>query len=152
MTTRGGLTQDGTLLVAWVLRICLQELAEDGDDFAEQMLDLGHPIDLLRAEAAALPKESRPGLIVQPYVWALAVAMLDIESRRREGRSDRCGGTCCCRFIPSPQVYVEDDRRAPYRNVNTCSCHERATSYGVYPSRADKPSCYCASCCPISGG
>ena len=86
---RCDLTENVALLVSWALRICLEELAADGDDaFARHMVGSGGEYDLLRAEARALPLPQRGGLrvglIVQPYFWALALAMLDICYLRRE--------------------------------------------------------------------
>lgn len=86
MTARNDVTEEATLLVSWALRICLQDLEED--DFAQRLLCSGHPSenDLLRPTACALPQPNglRVGLIVQPYVWALALSMVDICYRRRE--------------------------------------------------------------------
>lgn len=84
--------EDLTLLVSWALRICLEEIAA-GDDFAKLMVRPGDEYDLLRTQARALPLPQmdqteglgyRVGLIVQPYFWALALAMLDVSYRRRE--------------------------------------------------------------------
>lgn len=93
MPERCHLTEDLTLLISWALRICLGELAgeNDGDTFAKQMIIPGDEADLLRPEARALPlpqRGFRVGLMVQPYFWALALAMLDTAYRRRE-RVDR---------------------------------------------------------------
>lgn len=91
MPTNINLTEEATLLVSWALRKCLQELADGGNEFARQMVSPGEPFDLLRPEACAMPRRSgsRVGLIVQPYAWALALAMLDVSVQRREGTS-RC--------------------------------------------------------------
>ena len=84
------LTEDLTLLVSWALRICFEELgAAGGDNFAKLMVRPGDEHDLLRAQARAqlpLPQREgrRVGLIVQPYFWALALAMIDVHYRRRE--------------------------------------------------------------------
>lgn len=77
------LTKDLTLLISWALRICLEELAAEEDKFAKLMVQAGGEYDLLRPEARARGG-FRVGLIIQPYVWALALAMLDISYRRRE--------------------------------------------------------------------
>lgn len=84
---RCDLTEDVALLVSWALRICLEELAAGDDFFASQMVRSGAEYDLLRAQARALPLPQREGfrvgLVVQPYFWALALAMLDVCYRRR---------------------------------------------------------------------
>lgn len=84
------LTEELALLVTWALRVCLGELEAGGCGFAKQMLRPGDEYDALRPEARALPLPQRDGaglrvgLIVQPYFWALALAMLDISRRRRQ--------------------------------------------------------------------
>lgn len=86
MEPRPDLTEGVTLLVSWALRLALQQPADQGDAVAQQLLCVGDALDALRPEAAALPRESpRVGLIVQPYVWALALAMVDLANRRRKG-------------------------------------------------------------------
>jgi len=89
MIERCDLTEGVALLVSWALRICLQDL--DEDDFARRLLYFpGNDDGLLSPTARALPRPNglRVGLIVQPYVWAMALSMVDICHRRRE-RIDR---------------------------------------------------------------
>ncbi len=96
MDERSDISEEVTLLVSWALRRCLQDL--DEDDFARRLLCAGHPNrgdDLLRPTARALPQPNglRVGLIVQPYVWALALSMADVCHRRR-ARIARCAWVC----------------------------------------------------------
>ncbi|CAM9110352.1 unnamed protein product [Ectocarpus fasciculatus] len=86
MEARPDVNEGVTLLVSWALRLALQQPADQGDAVAQQLLCVGDALDVLRPEAAALPRDApRVGLIVQPYVWALALAMVDLANRRRKG-------------------------------------------------------------------
>ncbi|CBJ29020.1 conserved unknown protein [Ectocarpus siliculosus] len=86
MKARPDLNEGVTLLVSWALRLALQGPAHQGDAVAQQLLCVGDALDVLRPEAAARPRDApRVGLIVQPYVWALALAMVDLANRRRKG-------------------------------------------------------------------
>ncbi|CAM9310256.1 unnamed protein product [Scytosiphon promiscuus] len=125
-------TQDVTLLIGWVLRICLQELADGGDDFAKQMVCQGHPVDPFRAEAAALPKESRVGLIVQPCAWALALAMLDIVRRQQSGICRRFHDTSSIASLETRRVANEVEAQAS-TFVGVASQFLAARSSGILP-------------------
>ncbi|CAM9645027.1 unnamed protein product [Ectocarpus sp. 12 AP-2014] len=86
MEARPDLNEGVTLLVSWALRLALKQPAHRGDAFAQQLVCVGDALDVLRPQAAALPRDvPRVGLIVQPYVWALALAMVDLANRRRNG-------------------------------------------------------------------
>lgn len=96
MEARPDLNEGVTLLVSWALRLALQQPAHQGDAFAQQLLCVGDALDVLRPEAAALPRDApRVGLIAQPCVWALALAMVDLANRRRKGIYRRAHVALC---------------------------------------------------------
>lgn len=90
------LSEDATLLLAWVLRLSLNETSAGiklSPSLVQELLYHGDPLDLLRPQASAAPQaNSRTGLIIQPFLWALALAMVDIATNARRRAVGRYGG------------------------------------------------------------
>lgn len=82
------LGEEVVLLVAWALRISLEEQCLEATDLAKELLIPGDPLDLLRPQASASPRDQdrpRIGLIVQPFFWALALSIVDLVTNQRRG-------------------------------------------------------------------
>ncbi|CAM9100319.1 unnamed protein product [Ectocarpus sp. 8 AP-2014] len=129
MKARPDLNEGVTLLVSWVLRLALQGPAHQGDAFAQQLLRVGDALDVLRPEAAARPRDApRVGLIVQPYVWALALAMVDLTNRRRKGfhRRRHVHGVILCFADKRPITSLETGHVAEAIEDEACSFVELA--------------------------
>ena len=75
------------LLVSWLINISLTDANVRSclsQSLVEQMLYVDDTLDLLRPEATSLSRVGcRKGLPVQPYFWALTLAMTDITNLQR---------------------------------------------------------------------
>lgn len=81
--------QDLALLVSWLINLSLTDADVKSclsQSLVEQMLYVDDTLDLLRPEATSLSQEGcRKGLPVQPYFWALTLAMIDITNLHQRG-------------------------------------------------------------------
>lgn len=147
--------QNLVLLVSWLINISLTDANVKSclsQSFVEQMLYVDDTLDLLRPEATLLSRVGcRKGLPVQPYFWALTLAVIDITNLLQRGvtrweRLRSCTllhwlsliskfritafqrGICCPEYAVRTPI-------APVENLKSCP-RLAPTPCGVYPSPA----------------